>query len=38
MPTSLPAECYEAEERCRAASTPEEKVRILGELISTVPR
>lgn len=38
MPTNLPAEYYEAEERYRAAATPEEKIRTLEELISTVPK
>ena len=38
MPTNLPAEYYEAEERYRAAATTEDKVRTLEELISTVPK
>lgn len=38
MPTNLPAEYYEAEERYRAAATQEEKIRTLEELISTVPK
>jgi len=38
MPTNLPAEYYNAEELYKAASTPEERVRLLEELISTVPK
>lgn len=38
MPTNLPAEYYNAEERYKEASTPEEKIRLLEELISTVPK
>ncbi|MGD8805698.1 MAG: TGS domain-containing protein [Chloroflexota bacterium] len=38
MPTNLPAEYYEAEERYRAADSPEEKIRTLEDLISTVPK
>lgn len=38
MPTNLPAEYYEAEERYRAATTPQEKIQTLEELISTVPK
>jgi ribosome-interacting GTPase 1 len=38
MPTNLPAEYYEAEERYKAADTPQEKIRTLEELISTVPK
>jgi ribosome-interacting GTPase 1 len=38
MPTNLPAEYYEAEERYRAATTSQDKIRTLEELISTVPK
>ena len=38
MPTNLPAEYYEAEEKYKAAASPEERVRLLEELISTVPK
>ncbi|HSM54728.1 MAG TPA: GTPase [Candidatus Sulfomarinibacteraceae bacterium] len=38
MPTNLPPEYYDAEERYREAQTPEEKVTRLEELISTVPK
>lgn len=38
MPTNLPAEYYEAEERYKAAESPAERIRLLEELISTVPK
>lgn len=38
MPTNLPPEYYEVEERFRAAKSPEEKITLLEELISTVPK
>jgi small GTP-binding protein len=38
MPTNLPAEYYEVEERYKAAASPDERVRLLEELISTVPK
>ena len=38
MPTNLPAEYYEVEERYKAAESPAERVRLLEELISTVPK
>lgn len=38
MPTNLPPEYYDAEERYRAAETQEERIRRLEELISTVPK
>lgn len=38
MPTNLPPEYYNAEERYKEASTPQEKVARLEELISTVPK
>lgn len=38
MPTNLPAEYYEAEERYRDATTTSEKIATLEALISTVPK
>ena len=38
MPTNLPAEYYEAEEKYKAAVSSEDRVRLLEELISTVPK
>jgi hypothetical protein len=38
MPTNLPAEYYDAEERYRAAESPAERIRLFEELISTVPK
>ena len=38
MPTNLPPEYFNAEERYRAAETPDEKIRTLEELISTIPK
>lgn len=38
MPTNLPPEYYEAEERFRAATTPAEKAERLEELLSTIPK
>ena len=38
MPTNLPPEYYPAEERYKAATTPQEKIARLEELISTVPK
>lgn len=38
MPTNLPAEYYDAEERYRAAVTPEDKAARLEELLSTIPK
>ena len=38
MPTNLPPEYYDAEERYRAAVTPEEKAARLEELLSTIPK
>ncbi len=38
MPTNLPAEYYAVEERYKAAESPAERVRLLEELISTVPK
>lgn len=38
MPTNLPPEYYEVEERYRAAKSVGEKIPLLEELISTVPK
>jgi ribosome-interacting GTPase 1 len=38
MPTNLPPEYFNAEERYKKAETPQEKVARLEELISTVPK
>jgi uncharacterized protein len=38
MPTNLPPEYFAAEERYKAAQTPEERIKTLEELISTVPK
>jgi ribosome-interacting GTPase 1 len=38
MPTNLPPEYYDAEDQYKAASSPEEKIKRLEELISTVPK
>lgn len=38
MPTNLPPEYYEAEKVYKAASTPQEKVAALEELLSTIPK
>jgi len=38
MPTNLPAEYYQVEERYKAAQSPQERIRLLEELISTVPK
>lgn len=38
MPTNLPPEYYDAEERYREAKDLDEKIRRLDELISTVPK
>lgn len=38
MPTNLPPECVEAEQRYRAATSPEEKVARLEELIGLIPK
>jgi hypothetical protein len=38
MPTNLPPEYFEAEERYRAAYDPEEQIERLEELISTIPK
>jgi len=38
MPTNLPAEYYEVEERYKAATTTADKITLLEELISTIPK
>lgn len=38
MPTNLPAEYYEVEERYKAAESEAEQIRLLEEMISTVPK
>jgi ribosome-interacting GTPase 1 len=38
MPTNLPPEYFNAEERYKEAATPQEKIARLEELISTVPK
>lgn len=38
MPTNLPPEYFDAEERYRAAITPEDKAARLEELLSTIPK
>ena len=38
MPTNLPADYYNAEERFRSATTPNDKVKFLEEMLSTIPK
>ena len=38
MPTNLPADYFNAEERFRSATTPEDKVKYLEEMLSTIPK
>lgn len=38
MPTNLPQEYYDVEERYRAATTPEEKAALLEEMLGTIPK
>jgi ribosome-interacting GTPase 1 len=38
MPTNLPPEYFAVEKRYKAAQTPEERVELLEELISTIPK
>jgi ribosome-interacting GTPase 1 len=38
MPTNLPPEYFDAEKRYRTATSPQEKVATLEELISTIPK
>jgi len=38
MPTNLPPEYFEAEERFRAAASVEEKIRCLEDVLTTIPK
>ncbi len=38
MPTNLPADYFNAEERFRSATTPEDKVKFLEEMMGTIPK
>jgi ribosome-interacting GTPase 1 len=38
MPTNLPADYYNAEERFRSATSTEDKVKYLEEMLSTIPK
>ncbi len=38
MPTNLPADYFNAEERVRSATTTEDKVKYLEEMLSTIPK
>ncbi len=38
MPTNLPADYFNAEERFRSATTPEDKVKYLEEMMGTIPK
>lgn len=38
MPTNLPADYFNAEERFRSATTPEDKIKYLEEMMSTIPK
>ena len=38
MPTNLPPECVEAEKRYRAAQSPQEKIALIEEMLSIVPK
>lgn len=38
MPTNLPADYFNAEERFRSATTTEDKVKYLEEMLSTIPK
>jgi len=38
MPTNLPADYYNAEERFRSATTPEDKIKYLEEMMGTIPK
>jgi ribosome-interacting GTPase 1 len=38
MPTNLPADYYNAEERFRSATSQEDKVKYLEEMLSTIPK
>ncbi|MFH1138487.1 MAG: GTPase [Pseudomonadota bacterium] len=38
MPANLPPQYYELEKRCRAASSPDEKLALLEEMLSAMPK
>ena len=38
MPTNLPADYFNAEERFRSATTPDDKVKFLEEMLGTIPK
>ena len=38
MPTNLPADYFNAEERFRSATTPEDKIKYLEEMMGTIPK
>ena len=38
MPTNLPPEYYQVEERYKAAQTDEEKIELIEEMLSTIPK
>jgi hypothetical protein len=38
MPTNLPQEYYDVEQRYRAATSPEEKAALFEEMLSTIPK
>ncbi len=38
MPTNLPADYFNAEERFRSATTPDDKIKYLEEMMSTIPK
>jgi len=38
MPTNLPADYFNAEERFRSATTTEDKIKYLEEMLSTIPK
>ncbi len=38
MPTNLPADYFNAEERFRSATTPEDKIKFLEEMMGTIPK
>lgn len=38
MPTNLPADYFNAEERFKSATTPEDKVKFLEEMLGTIPK
>ena len=38
MPTNLPADYFNAEERFKSATTPDDKVKFLEEMLGTIPK